>query len=161
MKPPSSPNSGPSDRKSSIIVVIATNAPLLPHQLKRLARRAALGVARTGTYTNNDSGELFVAFSTANTGAGADNKVISVDMIPNDDSMDSLFEASVDAAEEAIINALVAAETMIGRDRHKAWGITDPDLQSGSNPIPSLVDVMKEYKRWEPPRIVRLAGEDH
>src|SRR5208282_1938483 len=84
--------------KSSIIVVIATDAPMLPTQLKRLARRAALGVGRTGTYTNNDSGEIFVAFSTvdAENYVTADG-VLSLKTMQNYDLMDKFFEATVDA----------------------------------------------------------------
>jgi D-aminopeptidase len=143
MKPPQSPDQPPKCRhahvrKSSIIVVIATDAPLLPHQLKRLARRAAHGVARTGTITNDDSGELFIAFSVENPKAFSDDKLGNSKSVPNG-SMDPLFEATVQATEEAIINALVAAETVKGRAGHTAWGITDPKL-----PGPSLVDVMNQ-----------------
>jgi L-aminopeptidase/D-esterase-like protein len=111
---------GPKTRvqnKSSIIVIIATDAPLLPHQLKRLARRAALGVARTGTITNHFSGEIFLAFSTANPGAGGTGKekIRQLKMLPNRE-MDPLFEATVEATEEAIINALVAATSLTGID---------------------------------------------
>ena len=130
-------------RKSSIIVVIATDAPMLPTQLKRLARRAAHGVGRTGTFTNNDSGEIFVALSTVDADAymtaSAD---LPLDTIQNYDVMDKFFKGAVDATEEAIINALVAAETLEGRDGNKAWGITDPKL-----PGKSLLQVMKEYNR--------------
>jgi len=155
MTPPQSPDQPPRCpgsrvRKSSIIVVIATDAPLLSHQLKRLARRAAHGVARTGTITNDDSGELFVAFSTANPQAFEDDRLVGVRMIPNE-SIDTLFEAVVEATEEAIINALVAAETLEGRAGHKAWAITDPRLQDLPDPNPTLVEVLKEFNRWEPP----------
>jgi len=130
-------------RKSSIIVVIATDAPMLPTQLKRLARRAAHGVGRTGTITNNDSGEIFVAFSTIDAGAYVtSSEVVSLDTIQNYEIMDRFFKATVDATEEAIVNALVAAETLEGRDGNKAWGITDPTL-----PGNSLLQVMQEYNR--------------
>ncbi len=99
----------------SIIVVVATDAPLLPHQLKRLARRAALGLARTGSVAGNGSGDLFVAFSTANPEAGAAEGVVGLRMLPND-RLDPLFEATVGATEEAIVNALVAGRTMSGHD---------------------------------------------
>jgi D-aminopeptidase len=149
MVPPDSCDQVRKRRKSSIIVVIATDAPLLPHQLKRLARRAALGVGRTGTYTNNESGEIFIAFSTGNQEALQAEKVVHVNMLPNDDLMDPLFKATVDATEEAIINALIAAETVYGRtdkDGHQriAWAITDPNLPSAT---PRLADVMKKYNR--------------
>jgi len=97
----------------SIIVVIATDAPLLPHQLERLARRAALGLARTGAVAGNGSGDLFLAFSTANPQAGDSEGLAALTMLPND-RMDALFEATVGATEEAIVNALVAARTMTG-----------------------------------------------
>jgi L-aminopeptidase/D-esterase-like protein len=98
----------------SIIIVVATDAPLLPHQLKRLARRAALGLARTGSVAGNGSGDIFIAFSTANGAAAAESKnVASVQMVPND-AMGPLFEATVGATEEAIVNALVAGRTMTG-----------------------------------------------
>ncbi len=96
----------------SAIVVIATDAPLLPHQLKRLARRAGLGLARTGSTSGNGSGDLVIAFSTANPAAGS-VPVAEVAMLSNQ-AMDPLFEATVQATDEAVINALVAAETMIG-----------------------------------------------
>jgi L-aminopeptidase/D-esterase-like protein len=97
----------------SILIVVATDAPLLPHQLERLARRAALGLARTGAVAGNGSGDLFLAFSTANPHAGDSEGVAALTMVPND-RMDPLFEATVGATEEAIVNALVAARTMTG-----------------------------------------------
>ena len=97
----------------SIIIVVATDAPLLPHQAKRLARRAALGLARTGSVAGNGSGDLFIAFSTANPGAGEAEGLVPLQMLPND-RMGPLFEATVGATEEAIVNALVAARTMTG-----------------------------------------------
>lgn len=99
----------------SIIILVATDAPLLPHQLKRLARRAALGLARTGSVAGNGSGDLFLAFSTANPEAGAAEGLPSLHMLPND-RMDPLFEAVVGATEEAIVNAMVAARTMTGHE---------------------------------------------
>ncbi len=102
----------------SIIIVVATDAPLLPNQLKRLARRAALGLARTGSVAGNGSGDLFVAFSTANPRAGDAKGTVALTMLPND-RMGALFEATVGATEEAILNALVAARTMTGIDGHR------------------------------------------
>jgi L-aminopeptidase/D-esterase-like protein len=131
LKPPMVPKRG--KKKSSIVVVIATDAPLLPHQLKRLARRASHGVARTGTYTNDDSGEIFIAFSTDSGSSSISNS-----------QMDPLFRATVRATEEAIINALVAAQT--------AQGIPDPEsgeirtataITDMKNP--SLAEVIKQY----------------
>jgi D-aminopeptidase len=97
----------------SILIVVATDAPLLPHQLERIARRAALGLARTGAVAGNGSGDLFLAFSTANPRAGDSEGTVSLTMLPNE-RMDALFEATVGATEEAIVNALVAARTMTG-----------------------------------------------
>jgi L-aminopeptidase/D-esterase-like protein len=102
----------------SIIIVLATDAPLVAHQLKRLARRISLGLARTGSVAGNGSGDLFLAFSTANPGAARKEGVVQLTMLPNE-RMDPLFEATVQATEEAIINALVAAETITGRDDHR------------------------------------------
>jgi L-aminopeptidase/D-esterase-like protein len=87
----------------------------LPHQLKRLARRAALGLARNGSVSGNGSGDIFIAFSTANPGAAKAAGSVALSMLPND-RMGPLFEATVQATEEAVINALVAAETMTGID---------------------------------------------
>jgi len=103
----------------SIIIAIATDAPLLPHQLKRLARRASLGLARTGSVAGNGSGDIFIAFSTANEGAAKKDETVSLKMLPNE-RMNALFDATVQAVEESIINAMVAAETMTGIDGHKA-----------------------------------------
>jgi D-aminopeptidase len=100
--------------QGSIIIVIATNAPLLPHQLKRIARRASLGIARNGGVGSNSSGDIFIAFSTANPGAVSDS-VSTVRMLSND-RISPLFEATAQAVEEAIVNALVAARTMSGAD---------------------------------------------
>ena len=104
--------------RGSIIIVVATDAPLLPHQLKRLARRAALGLARTGSVAGNGSGDLFVAFSTANPRVGDAKGTVPLAMLPNE-RMGALFEATVGATEEAILNALVAARTMTGIDGHR------------------------------------------
>ncbi|MFL6541391.1 MAG: P1 family peptidase [Chthoniobacterales bacterium] len=102
----------------SIITVIATDAPLLPNQLKRLARRASLGIARTGSVSGNGSGDLFIAFSTANPGAADPGKPVqTVGTIPND-LLDPIFTATVQSVEEAVVNALVANESMTGRDNH-------------------------------------------
>jgi len=103
----------------SIIIVIATDAPLLPGQLKRLARRASLGLARTGATSGNGSGDLFLAFSTANPGANnPEQPTQTVQTVPND-LLDPIFSAVVEATEEAIVNALVDNQTMVGRDDHR------------------------------------------
>jgi L-aminopeptidase/D-esterase-like protein len=106
----------PSNETGSIIAVVATDAPLLPHQLKRLATRVALGVGRSGGMGGNGSGDIFVAFSTANAKAGGAETTSNVAMLPNA-KMDPLFAATVQATEEAILNAMLAAETMTGADQ--------------------------------------------
>jgi D-aminopeptidase len=106
------------EEAGSIIIVVATDAPLLPNQLKRLARRASLGLARTGSISGNGSGDLFIAFSTANPhAADADKLTHSVETVPND-LMDPIFNGVVQATEEAIVNALIDNHDMIGRDNH-------------------------------------------
>ena len=98
---------------NSIIVVVATDAPLLPHQLKRLVRRVPIGIGKVGGMGENTSGDIFIAFSTANPGAWRSDGVVSLEMLPNA-RVDALFNAVVQSTEEAIVNALVAAETMSG-----------------------------------------------
>jgi L-aminopeptidase/D-esterase-like protein len=107
------PSNGPAAGSGSIIVVVATDAPLLPHQLERLVRRVPLGIARVGGMGGNGSGDIFIAFSTANPGAAQRTGIARLEMLPND-GMNALFEGTVYATEEAIVNALVAAETMRG-----------------------------------------------
>jgi L-aminopeptidase/D-esterase-like protein len=114
----------------SIIIVIATDAPLLPGQLKRLARRASLGLARTGSVSGNGSGDLFLAFSTANPGAAdPDEPTHSVQTIPND-RLDPIFEATVEAVEEAIVNALVDNQTMVGQGDHRVEALSHDKLHA-------------------------------
>lgn len=108
---------GPDEEMGSIIIVLATDAPLIPTQLRRLARRASLGLARTGSISGNGSGDPFIAFSTANPGSAGRAGVRQLEMLPNN-QMDTLFSATVEAAEEAVVNALVAAETKTGIDNH-------------------------------------------
>jgi len=103
----------PGDRDGSIIVVVATDAPLLPHQLERLMRRVPMGIARLGGTASNGSGDIFIAFSTANPGSAATSGRTTIDWLPNDD-LNPFFVATVEATEEAIVNALVAAQTMTG-----------------------------------------------
>src|SRR4029453_8069453 len=133
---PLSGEGSPRDDVGSIIIVVATDAPLLSNQLKRLARRAALGVARTGSSSGNGSGDIFVAFSTANPEAAKPTGTIQLMMLPND-RMNPLFEATVQATEEAIVNALIAAETMTGVDGHKVIAL----------PHERLIQVLKKYNR--------------
>ncbi|HVU17938.1 MAG TPA: P1 family peptidase [Candidatus Didemnitutus sp.] len=120
----------------SILIVVATDAPLLPHQLKRVARRATMGIARDGSYSGDESGDLFVAFSTANAVPAAGEKTARVELM-NNDAIDPLFLATVQATEEAVINALVAADTMTGRDGHTALGL----------PHDRLREILKKYGR--------------
>ena len=124
----------------SIIIVVATDAPLLPHQLKRLARRASLGLARTGSVSGNGSGDIFLAFSTANPGASRMSGTSEVRTLAND-AMGPLFAATVQATEEAIVNALVAAQTMTGVDGHRV-----PAL-----PHDRLREVLSKYNRLAGP----------
>jgi D-aminopeptidase len=124
----------------SIIIVVATDAPLLPGQLKRLARRASLGLARTGSVSGNGSGDLFLAFSTANPGAADPSKPShAVETVPND-RLDPLFEATVQAVEEAIVNALVDNHDMTGRDGHKVEAL----------PHQKLRQLLQKYHRLSP-----------
>jgi len=120
----------------SCIAVVATDAPLLPNQLKRLARRISLGIARTGTISGNSSGDLFIAFSTANPNvASADQITHDVQTIPND-LMDPLFTGVVQATEEAVVNALVDNHSMIGRDNHRVEAL----------PHNRLREIMKRFR---------------
>jgi D-aminopeptidase len=121
----------PSDvaERGSIIVVVATNAPLLPHQLKRIARRVSLGIGRNGSIAGNGSGDIFIAFSTANAGASDVDHVVDLKMVPND-MMDGLFAATVQATEEAIVNAMVAAQDMTGIDGHHVRALPHEQLRA-------------------------------
>jgi D-aminopeptidase len=115
--------------RGSIIVVVGTNAPLLPHQLKRIARRVSLGMGRNGSIAGNGSGDIFVAFSTANPGASQVNHVVDLKMVPND-RLDPLFAATVQATEEAIVNAMVAAQDMTGIDGHHVRALPHDKLRA-------------------------------
>jgi len=120
----------------SIIVVIATDAPLLAHQMKRLARRVPMGVGKVGGYGHDGSGDIFIAFSTANSNVAFSDGTVNVEMLPNG-LMSPLFEATVQAVEEAIVNTLVAAETMEGINNNKVWAL----------PHDRLIQIMKKYNR--------------
>jgi D-aminopeptidase len=124
--------------RGSIIVVIATDAPLVSHQLKRLARRVSLGLGRNGSISGNGSGDIFIAFSVANCGAAATDHVVDLKMLPND-KLDPVFAATVQAIEEAIINAMVAAETMTGIENHKVVALPHEQLRA----------VLKKYNRLQ------------
>jgi L-aminopeptidase/D-esterase-like protein len=125
----------------SIIIVVATDAPLLPHQLKRVAKRASLGVGRTGGLGEDSSGDIFIAFSTANPAAAADTGIARLTMLPND-RIDPIFEATVQATEEAILNAMLAAATMTGAD----------DVRTFALPHDRLLAAMRKYGRLAPAR---------
>ncbi len=114
--------------RGSIIVVIATDAPLLPHQLKRVAKRVSLGIARLGGIGGNSSGDIFIAFSTANRHAFGTNDMQTVTMVPND-QINQMLEATVEATEEAIINALLAAESMTGADGYHVTALPHDRLR--------------------------------
>jgi L-aminopeptidase/D-esterase-like protein len=122
--------------RGSIIVVVATDAPLLAHQLKRLARRVTLGLGRDGSISGNGSGDIFIAFSTTNPGAAFADHVVDLKMLPNEKT-EPLFAATVQATEEAIINAMVAAETMTGIENHKVIALPHDRLRA----------VLKKYNR--------------
>lgn len=124
--------------QGSIIVIVATDAPLLPHQLKRLARRVPLGLARTGTVANNSSGDIFLAFSTANAEAHArrDAGPRNFAALPSG-SIDPLFRATVEATEEAVIDAMLCADTMIGRDGNRSIAL----------PHDRLLELMRKFGR--------------
>ncbi len=116
------------EERGSIIVVIATDAPLLPHQMRRVAQRASLALGRMGSYASNGSGDIFVAFSTANPGAAARTGRARLEMLPND-ALGPLFLATVEATEEAIVNALVAARTMTGANGYTVHALPHDRLQ--------------------------------
>lgn len=120
----------------SIIVVVATDAPLLPHQLKRIAARVPLGIGIVGGRGENGSGDIFLAFSTANPGAFQREAFTKVVELPND-QINPLFDATVQAVEEAIINAMVAAETMEGINGNKAYGL----------PHKAVIDLLRKYNK--------------
>ncbi len=135
----SKPNPGAGDT-GSIIIVVATDAPLLPTQLKRIAKRAGMGLARMGSYAGNGSGDLFIAFSTANAAALHDRPLQQASFIGND-HLDGLFEATAQAAEESIVNAMVAARDMQGDGGHYAKAISHPQL----------IALLKRFGRYQPP----------
>ncbi|MCA9988389.1 MAG: P1 family peptidase [Anaerolineales bacterium] len=114
---------------SSIIVVVATDAPLLPHQLKRVARRAGLGIARTGGVGSDSSGDIFIAFSTANAEAGRAQTMASANFLPNPHNT-PIFEATAQATEEAILNAVMAAETMVGINGNTVHALPQDELRA-------------------------------
>jgi len=123
------------DDVGSIIVVVGTDAPLIPTQLKRLAKRVSLGLGRNGSYSGNGSGDIFIAFSTANPNAESD-RLHQITMLPNG-QLNPIFLATVQATEEAVVNAMIAAETMTGVDGHTVRAL----------PHDRLREVLKKYNR--------------
>ena len=130
------PQSYRKEGDGSIIVIVATDAPLLPHQLKRISQRVPLGIGLVGGYGTNGSGDIFLAFSTANETAFNREGIATVETFSND-LMSPLFEATVQSVEEAIVNALVAAETMEGINGNKSYAL----------PHDLLIKTLKKYKR--------------
>ncbi len=128
----------PQNETGSIIIILATDAPLLPDQLKRLAQRIPLGLTRTGGIGGNGSGDIFLTFSTANKNAFSTTASQQVTTLPND-QMDALFEATVQATEEAIINTLFAGKTLVGINGNTMYGL----------PKEKVVSIMKKYNRFK------------
>jgi D-aminopeptidase len=124
------------DDIGSIIVVVATDAPLIPNQLKRVARRVSLGLGRDGSFSGDGSGDIFIAFSTANTGADSPKGIHDLKMLPNQ-QLNPIFLATVQATEEAIVNAMVAAETMKGINDYEVIAL----------PHDRMREVLKKYNR--------------
>jgi L-aminopeptidase/D-esterase-like protein len=122
--------------QGSIIVVVATDAPLLPHELKRIVTRVSLGVGRQGGFGGNGSGDIFIAFSTANPKAWSSDSVVSVRMLTND-RITPLFQATAQATEAAITNALLAAETTTGANDYRVYAM----------PVDRMLEVMRKYGR--------------
>ena len=121
----------------SIIIVVATDAPLLPHQLKRISTRAAMGLARTGDIASNGSGDFFIAFSTVNEAVDQAARGVTVRALANED-LDPIFLATIEATDEAIINALVAGRDMTGDLGHSVKGIDHDEL----------IRILREYNRY-------------
>jgi D-aminopeptidase len=124
------------EERGSIIVVVATDAPLLPHQLKRIAQRVSLGIGKVGGIGGNGSGDIFIAFSTANKNAFSREKETTTTLFPND-NMGALFNATIQATEEAIVNALIAGRTMKGINDNTVYGL----------PHESVIGILKKYNR--------------
>jgi L-aminopeptidase/D-esterase-like protein len=125
------------DREGSIIVVVATDAPVLAHQLKRIARRVSLGLGRNGSISGNGSGDIFIAFSTANRAAAAERDGRSELTMLANERLNPIFGATVEATEEAVVNAMVAAETMTGAD----------DVTVHALPLDRLRTILGQYNR--------------
>lgn len=135
MPSPKSSRDAASKGAGSILVAVATDAPLLPHQLKRIARRVPLGISRVGSHGEQYSGDIFIAFSTANSKTAGRKGISNLEMLPND-QMDPLFHATVQATEEAILNALIAAKTTNGRNGKTAYAL----------PHDKIIDIIRSYR---------------
>ena len=118
-------------------MIVATDAPLLPHQLKRLARRVPIGISRVGGYGSNSSGDIFIAFSTATNNAANRYETQQVKMLPNE-QLSPFFESTAFAVEESIVNALIAAETMEGINGNTVYAL----------PHKELIRILKKYNRY-------------
>ena len=129
---------GDHEGRGSIIVIVATDAPLLPHQLERIAKRVMLGMGRLGSFAGNSSGDLFLAFSTANANAAKPEGTPSLVMLPNE-RIDPLFQATIEATEEAVVNAMLAAQTMTGVDGIRVFGL----------PGDRVVAALRKYNRMK------------
>ena len=130
------PQSRREEGDESIIVIVATDAPLLPHQLKRIAQRVPLGIGIVGGRGSNGSGDIFMAFSTANEGAFNRDSTATVEAFPND-NISGFFQATTEAVEEAIINAMVGAETMEGINGNKVYAL----------PHDLVIEILRKYNR--------------
>jgi L-aminopeptidase/D-esterase-like protein len=127
-------------KNSSIIIVVATDAPLLPHQLKAVARRATIGLGRVGGLGNTSSGDIFLAFSTANADAfKSQNTTAQLTVLTSERALNQIYEATAQATEEAIVNALVAAETMKGYNGNTVYAL----------PHDKLKEVLRKYNRLQ------------
>ena len=127
--------------RGSIIVVVATDAPMLPHQLERIVRRVGMGLGRLGSWAGNGSGDLFLAFSTANRSSGTSNAIEQHTALPNE-HMNPFFQATIDATEEAVVNAMLAAVTMEGADGLRAHAL----------PGDRVVAALRKYRRMPAPK---------
>ncbi|HEY1709562.1 MAG TPA: P1 family peptidase [Rhizomicrobium sp.] len=125
------------DENGSIIVIVATDAPMMPHQLRRMARRAAFGIARSGGIASNESGDLLLAFSTANLGPVSTHKGLVTATYLGEEAMSRFYEATIEAVDEAIMNSIFANKTMIGRDNRVVPGL----------PIARIQEILKRHKR--------------
>jgi L-aminopeptidase/D-esterase-like protein len=137
---PEGPDENDEDEDGSIIIVVATDAPVLPHQLKRVAKRASLGLGRNGSIASNGSGDIFIAFSTFHKDIGTEEGgLYDLKMLGNSD-LNPIFRATVEASEEAVINAMVAAETMTGKGGTRVYAI----------PHDRLREALRKYNRLAP-----------